>query len=143
MTIFWLKRPSQLCILIALVVISVCTLYLTSCDNFSGPARGIEKKDTTTIIPAGPCDTASVSYSKTIQPLLDKNCISCHSDAGGNINGVNLSAYNTVRRNTIGNRIVFAVQGSDGITQMPFGSRLNECEIAQIRSWVRQGALNN
>ena len=90
------------------------------------------------------CDTSNVTYSNTIQPILENNCYTCHnaedaSSIGGNIV---LDNYQAVQEKAT--RILNAVQHAEGYSNMPKGQpKLDECTIAKIRIWVEEGALNN
>lgn len=91
-----------------------------------------------------PCDTSNVTYSNTIQPILENNCYTCHnaddaSSIGGNIV---LDNYQAVEEKAT--RMLNAVQHAEGYSNMPKGQpKLDECTIAKIRIWVEEGALNN
>lgn len=134
-------------VLLALVLAVIATFMLVvSCENFNGPLPGklkpIDGKDTTTI--GGPkCDTLGVSYSKTIQPILQSNCVGCHSGPGATA-GVDMSNLDNITRQVGRNRLFPNVlTGRNGASQMPQGGRLSQCEIDQITAWVNQGAKNN
>lgn len=89
------------------------------------------------------CDTANVSFATSIQPVLDANCISCHSSALSEA-GVNLETYNTVLPHVNSGILWKAVNHEPGVTPMPYKQpKLPECELLKIRAWINQGALNN
>ncbi len=89
------------------------------------------------------CDTIDVSYSATIRPTLDLYCVGCHSGSNPP-KGVNLTLYGGVRTVALDGRLVGVTSHAPGFTPMPYGgNRLPDCEIAQIRSWVREGAGEN
>jgi len=101
-----------------------------------------------------PCDPDTVYFSQSILPLIVSSCAipGCH-DAGTAENGVVLNNYNNII-NT-GDVRVFDLDGSDlyeVITdndqddRMPPAAQfpaLSPDEIALIRDWILQGALNN
>ncbi|PQJ81387.1 c-type cytochrome [Polaribacter glomeratus] len=79
------------------------------------------------------CET--VSYSLTIKPIIDANCIQCHSTNGGQF--PNLNSYAALSSKA--NSVLSEVQSR----RMPIGGTLTTDEIAAIKCWVNSGALNN
>lgn len=89
-------------------------------------------------------DTLDVSWSETVQPIINLNCVDgCHNPIiySGYID---LSSYSSV--------VIFAAEGSllNSILQnglnapMPYeAAKLDECDIAKIRNWVEAGFLEN
>ncbi|HEX5001048.1 MAG TPA: hypothetical protein VFW78_01000 [Bacteroidia bacterium] len=91
----------------------------------------------------GGCDSVNVTYNGTIKPILQAKCVTCHtgSNPGG---GVNLSGYSGVNAVAVTGQLVGSVSHLNGYYAMPKGTNpLPSCEVAQIRNWVLQGALNN
>lgn len=86
------------------------------------------------------CDTASVTYSKTIEPIIAAQCatIGCHV-TGGSAPGV-FDGYTGVKtrvdNGSMLNRVV-------NIQDMPPVNRLTSCEIKQVSLWIAAGAPNN
>lgn len=97
------------------------------------------------------CDTAVVSYSAQIQPILAAECDICHSAEAADLvgGGNNLDGYDNVWNYTepgdAGNSLFYqSVEWVPGASFMPkSGSKLSNCELALIRNWINQGALNN
>ncbi len=88
------------------------------------------------------CDTSAVKYSVQIISILNSSCISCHGGTAANGGGIKLGTYNDVK--------VYATNGSllNAVTRtnnpMPKGApRLADCRIAELRTWIRNGAPNN
>ncbi len=121
--------------ILALMLILV-VIFFAGCENFSGPAKG-EKKTV-----ADPCDTVNVSYSKTIQPILQGNCYSCHANAFQTV-GVNMEGYSNVKRYADATLLVGVTSQLPGYSQMPPPGPLSDCNKRLIRAWVNQGAKNN
>ena len=90
----------------------------------------------------GDCDTSNVTFSGTIFPVIQANCLGCHS---GSVlsGGVNLSNYDGVFNVVIDGRLYGAVNHLSGYTAMPLGGQLSDCEISQINFWINDGAPNN
>ena len=93
------------------------------------------------LYPAEPvCDTMDVSFSNDIMPIIQGNCSisGCHV-AGGSGNGI-FEGYAGVKakvdNGSLHQRVVVD-------KNMPPNAPLNECQIAQIDSWINAGAPNN
>ncbi|MCF8304777.1 MAG: cytochrome c [Bacteroidales bacterium] len=89
------------------------------------------------------CDTTNVTYSGTVQPILNANCASCHNEttANGNVIVSNYPDLMTVVNN---GRFWGAINHEPGYTPMPQGGgKLSECRLAKIRKWIDMGAPNN
>jgi hypothetical protein len=80
--------------------------------------------------------TTGVSYSKDIQPFLNKNCTSCHGSSSPTA-GIDLSTYTKVKSNAT--RANSAIQGG----AMPPGGGISAADKQMFQSWVSQGAQNN
>ena len=80
-----------------------------------------------------PC--AEITFSINVKPIIDNNCTQCHSTSGGQF--PNLDTYIGVSNNS-------ATVLSEVVSKsMPQGSSLTNDEIAAIKCWVENGALNN
>ena len=93
------------------------------------------------------CVTSNITYSKTIAPIIDQYCISCHGSntyqAGGG--GYNLDGYNNMKTySEPGGILIKSITSSSGVIPMPYGGPpLSSCDIAKIQSWINAGAPNN
>lgn len=89
------------------------------------------------------CDTTSVSFSATVDPILTVHCKGCHN-ANGSSGGVNLSTYAGVATVANSGKLYGAIAHLPGFSKMPQGgAQLPDCEIRQIKSWIDAGALDN
>lgn len=92
----------------------------------------------------GSCDTLNVTYSGSILPLLENNCLSCHAssvaaDKGGDIN---LQGYANV--SDLQFSILSSINHEAGAKAMPKNSgKLKDCLINQFTIWVNAGAPAN
>lgn len=92
---------------------------------------------------AGVCNTTEVSFSTHIQPVLQNNCVGCHSGNAPS-GGVRLSTYAEVKQVADDGRLYGAVSWQEGFVNMPFGgNQLPQCTIDQIKAWIEDGAPNN
>jgi hypothetical protein len=99
------------------------------------------------------CDTTAVSYADQILPIIENNCLLCHSVATAPIVGgdVTLEGYDNLMGYVVAgdpeNSLFYAsVAWLTGAVPMPRpegSSQLSDCELSLIRSWIISGATNN
>jgi hypothetical protein len=117
-----------------------CTL-LTSCYNDSEE----ELYGTT---PTGTCDlTTAVKFSTVVSPIISSKCATsgCHS-ATSKAAGINLGTYDAIKAYTTSSKAVFlgSIKRESSYSAMPKGnSKLPDCDISKIESWINAGAPNN
>lgn len=118
---------------------SVLGLMVTSCYYDEMPAEA------ETPIPD------VVSYSKDIQPLWDKDCVSCHKGPG--TAPPDLTAANSYAALTKNNKYVVPGNAAasvlhksligDGAALMPPAGKWSQSKIDLVDKWINDGALNN
>ncbi len=117
---------------IALLVF-LLTISLTSCyydnEEYLYPSPEI-------------CDTTSVSYSQHIAPIIQTNCIGCHSGVAPS-GGINLTTYTDVLVKVNDNSFLNAVRYNNINSPMPPSGKMSDCNINNIAAWIHQGAQNN
>jgi uncharacterized membrane protein len=92
------------------------------------------------------CDTTTVTFSSSVQPVLQENCLSCHSNnsassLGGNIK---LEDYQDVKQRADDGSLLGTISHESGYSPMPKGaSRLNNCKISIIKIWINSGSPDN
>jgi mono/diheme cytochrome c family protein len=102
---------------------------------------------------------AQVSFSKDVQPILDKNCVECHGEGGQGLlaSGLDLTSHESLMKgaqfgpmiiagDAEGSNLVVLMEGrADPSISMPHGQRdpVGEADIQAVRAWVDQGAKNN
>lgn len=91
----------------------------------------------------GSCDTLNVTFSSSINSLIQSNCVGCHN--GSLASGqVNLEGYSNVKATAQNGSLLGSISHSTGFFPMPKGiSKLSDCEIAMVRIWIDQGSPNN
>lgn len=90
-----------------------------------------------------PCDTTSVmSYQNHIRPILDNNCVSCHTGSGANAS-VQLDNFQGVYDAYMSGQLVGATWHDPNYTAMPPNYQLDSCSLVQIKKWCEAGAPNN
>lgn len=94
----------------------------------------------------GECETDNVRYSVDIVDMMNANCHACHGAANyQNFGaGINLSTYSSLKVYVDNGRFLGAVDHQDGFSAMPQGrSKMDDCTIDKIKSWINEGAQNN
>ena len=92
------------------------------------------------LYPAGTCDTTNVTWSATVQPIVQGNCAipGCHV-AGGTGTG-DFTSYQGVK-DKVDNGTFRQEVVVDGT--MPPDFALSACEIQQLEVWIQAGAPQN
>jgi len=83
------------------------------------------------------------SYQTDIAPVINQQCVSCHSGsfASGN---VILDSYTEVKKYANNGKLVGTITWTSGFSQMPKnGNKLSSCHIQAIQVWIAAGAANN
>jgi hypothetical protein len=102
--------------------------------------------------PTSACDTIAVSYSASVKIILQNNCYSCHSTAVTQNGGFDVENWTSLknylnlsyRGDGIYGSKFFHIVNQDGLVpHMPPTGKLSDCELSKIRSWIRDGALQN
>lgn len=82
-----------------------------------------------------------VTYTQDVKPIIDANCISCHSP-GGAASFQPWTSYNQVKNNI--DNIINRVGRPNGDPQkMPQGGSLSPTQINIITKWKADGLLEN
>lgn len=89
------------------------------------------------------CDTINVTFSATIQPIIQNSCLGCHSGAAPS-GGVRLENHSDVLAVANNGKLLGSIRHEQGYSAMPKnGAKLDECYITQIEKWIENGAPNN
>lgn len=100
-------------------------------------------KENETSLGNGTCDTLSMSFSTSIQPIFNAYCISCHNPTTFS-GGQDLTNYEGAVHATENGKLLGVINHATGFPPMPQGAaKLSDCSIAQITAWINQGMLNN
>jgi hypothetical protein len=108
-------------------IIVTLALILSSCEY------NVENED---LLVIDPCEV-EVSYSNTIRPLIDINCMPCHNGDGNTPFAPDLTNYNSVQG------IAGLIKDVTQSGRMPKEGSLTEVEKDAIKCWVDNGALDN
>lgn len=90
----------------------------------------------------GNCDTTSVHFGSTIDPLINIYCEGCHSGSSPS-GGIKLTTYSNIADFAASGQLLGAVEHSAGYEPMPPGSSLTNCKTDQIRIWIENGYPND
>jgi len=89
------------------------------------------------------CDSTNVSFKKSVMPILNKHCNSCH---GSNIqtHGIILDNYEGVRIFALEGSLYGAIIQNGDYAPMPYSAaKLDVCSIALIHNWIKEGIKDN
>ena len=92
------------------------------------------------------CDTTSVTYSSSVQPLLQQYCYRCHSNSNAPSYGSNikLEAYSDVVLRAENGSLYGSIAHESGFSPMPQGGGiLDNCSLSKVKIWIDAGAPNN
>ncbi|MEN8207228.1 MAG: c-type cytochrome domain-containing protein [Pseudomonadota bacterium] len=124
-------------------------------------SRAIKLWSAVGLVSLSACNTTKVvSYQRDVYPVLEANCLECHTPPTGEgyrAVGLNMESYASLMRGTIYGSVVMPgdsqcsiltmlVEGrADMSMRMPHQSEepLQPEEIEILRHWVNQGANNN
>ena len=91
------------------------------------------------------CDTATVTFSGTIKPIIDQHCAlsGCHD--GSNASTWTMQDYNSIITYCVStNKLIGSIKHESGFVAMPQGApKLDDCTISKFEVWVNSGAMNN
>ncbi len=97
--------------------------------------------------PGTNCDGSSeVTFSGSVQPIINARCISCHSagNAANSGGGVRLDSYANIKVRADNGSLAGVINHDSGYPQMPQGgTKLSDCQISLIEQWIEEGTLNN
>ncbi len=88
------------------------------------------------------CDTTTVSYSQTVAPIIQTNCLGCHAGSTPS-GGINLETYSNVLLKVNDGSLKNSVKYNNLNSPMPPSGKMSDCNINKIAAWINQGAANN
>ena len=89
------------------------------------------------------CDTLNVTYAKTVKPVMDNNCMGCHSGAnpGG---GIAITNYSDTKAIAANGKLLGTIEHKSAYSPMPKNlPKLSDCNISQIKIWINDGMQDN
>jgi hypothetical protein len=105
------------------------------------------KKDSADVMfpDKGDCLTTNMKFSLDIKPILANSCAfaGCHSTTS-KAGGYAYETYDEVILSANNGSLIGAIKHQSGYSTMPKGgSKLSNCQISKIESWISNGAPNN
>jgi hypothetical protein len=88
------------------------------------------------------CDTANVTYSLTISPIMTQSCNVCHSTVVAT-GGIVTDNYDALKVVALNGSLSAAVNHTGPFPMPKDGEKLSDCNLAKIKKWVDAGAPNN
>lgn len=89
------------------------------------------------------CDTTNVTFTNNVFPIINSNCTACHSGAAPSGN-IRLENYDHISVAANNGSLLAVIRYEPGWSPMPKGGgKLNDCDIAEIETWVNQGTPIN
>ena len=123
-----------------LVISAVILLISQNCDDT------VNSPDVKNIV----MPDSGVSYSLQIAPVFEMKCVPCHN-GNNSSGGVDLSSWTQVVRDPSivfpgsdsTSILVWSIERYPNVSPMPPSEWLKRNYITGIRTWIREGALNN
>lgn len=85
------------------------------------------------------CDTANVTYTTHIQPIMTRACTGCHGVSSPSA-GINLTDRAVVASMATSGRLYGSMAHRPGFAAMPpSGGKVDDCTLATIQAWKQQG----
>ncbi len=87
------------------------------------------------------CDTANVTFKRSVDPIFQTYCYGCHS-AATTSGGIDLTDFNQLALLIDNGALLGSIRYEPGFISMPQGgNKLSDCEINTIAIWVRDTTL--
>lgn len=93
------------------------------------------------LYPGGGCETANMSYTNDIIPILTNNgCLGCHGDLAT----LDLTGYQDLKIYADNGALLGSIRHENGYRPMPDNMpKIDQCDIDKIAAWIEQGTLEN
>ena len=91
-------------------------------------------------------DLGNVSFLTDVTPLIESQCLACHSAANSASLGASivLETYDDVTFGYESLGLLSAIKHESGSSPMPkSGSKMTDCEIKIIETWINEGGEDN
>lgn len=94
-------------------------------------------------IECGGCDTATVTFTNTVYPIVQNQCMTCHNDNRQD-GGVNLANHGLIKQSVENGGFMGSILHDPNYSAMPpSGIQLDQCFIDQLQIWINDGMPNN
>ncbi len=104
-----------------------------------------DKADVVYPTTASACDTTTITYSNQIVSIVNAQCNYCHGSAANSIGGgIYLNTYAAMQPYIKNGSFLNSILQNGKASAMPKnGSKMDNCSILKIQSWINKGAINN
>jgi len=85
-------------------------------------------------------EVANPTYTAHIQPIIQNNCLSCHSTAGGEF--PTIESYSQVRNAAEEGNMICRIDDQSCGSVMPQSGRMPQTTINTIKNWATNGFPN-
>ena len=85
------------------------------------------------------CDPVLDStYTAAIRYIMANSCTSCHNSQSSQGN-ISLDNYASVKESAESGKLLGAIEHQNGFKAMPPASKIKDCEIEKIHTWINNG----
>ena len=85
------------------------------------------------------CDTTGITYTKTIQPILNDQCNSCHTGSSPS-GSVDFSTYEFVKAYALDGSLYGSMSHDPNWSEMPQGgNKVDDCTLLKVKVWIDNG----
>ncbi len=85
-------------------------------------------------------EVANPTYTANVKPIIDNNCISCHSVAGAEF--PTMETYTQVKEAAENGNMICRIDDQSCGAVMPQSGRMPQAKINTIKKWVTNGFPN-
>lgn len=111
----------------------IAFLLLTSCA----------KENAQDLFTITTCDTSNVTYSKVVNPIIQSKCAIAGCHVKGSSSGYDYTTIGDLQKVAKSGQLLKAINHTGSIQMPKDAPKLDDCTIAKITIWVREGALEN
>jgi mono/diheme cytochrome c family protein len=88
-------------------------------------------------------DNGYVSFSQSINPIIESNCKSCHSGSAPSA-GIALDSYTSIKAAADNGSLMGTIRHESGWSPMPKNAnKLRDDDIRKLEKWIEKGSPNN
>ncbi len=94
----------------------------------------------------GDCNPVDVKLSTQVSGIFSSaNCLACHNTAGApSAAGIDLTNYDHIKAAADNGRLYGAINHEQEFSVMPpNGTKLSECDLLTIKTWIDEGSKDN
>ena len=87
------------------------------------------------------CEDENPSFTTCVSPIIQENCVSCHSYSGSAGSTLNLDNYDAIKHATLEGNLIERINSIEN--PMPPSGRMSHSSIDIIEKWKLNGSPNN